>query len=186
MDTFENQLNIIPLPLKKEGMDAHYSDRPKNNPFATKKRVIRPTWAYSVFSSWKPLLVMATMTILAMFYPLMGHLLYTIVAGSFLWATYRILYIRSKKFEIDKEQIIYSRGIFNIDIDFLELYRVKDFKIRKSFGMRLIKAMKITLITSERDSTEFLMSGIKSSNITFQLRELVEWNRSKKNVYEVD
>ena len=104
----------------------------------------------------------------------------------FLIYFYKALYIKTTKYEISAQQIKHTRGVFSIKTDYLELYRVKDFGEHRSFLMRLLAVMKVTLITSDKSDPIFEMNGIPKSNITKVLRELVETNRVKKRVFEID
>lgn len=99
---------------------------------------------------------------------------------------YRVLYIRTSLYLISAEQIKYQRGIFNLEIDFIELYRIKDFKVKKPFLLRLISAMEIDLETSDKSHPLFRLSGIKSTNLIHIIRDRVEENRLNKRVFEVD
>lgn len=99
---------------------------------------------------------------------------------------YKVAYILSNKYKISDEQIEHIRGVFSIDSDFIELYRVKDLSVRKPFLIRLLTAMHVTLITSDKSHPLFHMVAIPSTNIHEVLRELVEMNRERKGVYEID
>lgn len=99
---------------------------------------------------------------------------------------YQYLYIRSISYTIDKDQILFVRGIFTIKTDYFELYRVKDYVLVRSFLMRFIKAMTLTLVTSDKTHPEFSLVGIPKSNIDITIRERVEKVRETKRVFEVD
>ncbi|MDB9836022.1 PH domain-containing protein [Flavobacteriaceae bacterium] len=100
--------------------------------------------------------------------------------------SYRVLYIKTTQYLITKEQIHYRRGIFNLEIDYIELYRVKDFKIRKPFFLRLISGMEVILDTSDKSHPLIRIQGIKTSNLTDTIRDRVEENRMNKRVFEVN
>ena len=99
---------------------------------------------------------------------------------------YRVLYIKTSLYSISAEQIKYQRGIFSLEIDFIELYRVKDFKVKKPFLLRLISAMEIDLETSDKSHPLIRLSGIKSNNLVDIIRDRVEENRLNKRVFEVN
>ena len=99
---------------------------------------------------------------------------------------YRVLYIKTSIYSISAEQIKYQRGIFSLEIDFIELYRVKDFKVKKPFLLRLISAMEIDLETSDKSHPLIRLSGIKSNNLVDIIRDRVEENRLNKRVFEVN
>jgi uncharacterized membrane protein YdbT with pleckstrin-like domain len=99
---------------------------------------------------------------------------------------YRVLLIRSNVFNVSKEQIVHENGLFSKNVEFLEMYRIKDYNISKPFFMRLIGTMVVTLTTSERPNKIFTMKGVPSSQFVYSLRNLVELQRKNKRVYEVD
>ena len=61
---------------------------------------------------------------------------------------YKFFYLKSISYKITEEQVIYLRGVFTITTDNIELYRVKDFTVKRTFLMRIINAMNFSLITS--------------------------------------
>ena len=99
---------------------------------------------------------------------------------------YRVIYIKTSQYLITAEQIQYRRGIFSIEIDYIELYRIKDFKIRKPFLMRLISAMEVLLETSDKSHPLIQINGIESTDLVDIIRGRVEENRMNKRVFEVD
>lgn len=99
---------------------------------------------------------------------------------------YKVMYIKTSQYLISAEQIQYRRGIFSLEIDYIELYRVKDFKIRKPFLMRLISAMEILLETSDKTHPLIQICGVESNNLVDIIRGRVEANRMNKRVFEVD
>jgi uncharacterized membrane protein YdbT with pleckstrin-like domain len=99
---------------------------------------------------------------------------------------YQYLFIRSIYYKIDYDQIIYIRGIFSIKTDYIELYRVKDYILIRSFLMRFIKAMTLTLNTSDKSHPEFKLVGIPKSDIDILIRQRVEAMRATKGVFEID
>lgn len=103
-----------------------------------------------------------------------------------LMCIYKFLYIKSMTYKITREQIVYTRGVFTITTDNIELYRVKDFTVKRPFLMRIIKAMNFSLITSDKTHPILDMVGIPKSNIDQVVRKLVEEQRRIKGVREFD
>lgn len=152
-----------------------------------KSRVIRPTFLYALIAPvFRLLWVLPVLFIIIMSPPEFDILTVPLIGVVFLAYAYKVLLIRSRKYIISKEQVIYKRGIFSIATDYLELYRVKDYKEYRPFFMRLISTMKVTLFTSDRSKRYLKMEGIPNSPVVAKLRELVELNRGLKRVYEVD
>ncbi len=92
------------------------------------------------------------------------------------------MYLRSIVYTITEEQIIFKRGIFTINIDYIELYRVLDFNETRPFLMRFIGAMNFSMETSDKSHPTFTLTGIPKSNVDTLIRNLVEKNRKTKRV----
>ena len=96
---------------------------------------------------------------------------------------YAFLIRRSESFTVTKEQVIHKKGIFSTQTEFLEMYRILDFKMKKPFLMRPLGAIIVILTTSVKNKRIVTLKGIPNSDIAFKLRDLVELQRKKKNVY---
>jgi uncharacterized membrane protein YdbT with pleckstrin-like domain len=99
---------------------------------------------------------------------------------------YRMLYWRLVRYEISPEQIKYTRGVLQRKIDFLEMYRIKDFDQRQSLIMNMLGIMHIRLMTSDISHPMLEIKGIPKSNIAEVLRELIEQSRKENRVYAID
>jgi len=164
--------------------------------------VIRPVFLYAIIKPIVPLLMVFGLLFALYFvaeyflsldiapfeFQLASLLPYAIgiVILSLLYYIYRVAFILSHKFKITNEQIEYVRGVFSINSDFVELYRVKDLMIKRPFIMRLLTAQNLSLVTSDKSHPMLHMLAIPTSNIHEVLRELVELNRNNKGVYEID
>lgn len=54
-----------------------------------------------------------------------------------LYLLYRFIYLRRTEYLISSEQIIYRHGVFSRSCDYMELYRVVDFREHRSFLQQL-------------------------------------------------
>lgn len=99
---------------------------------------------------------------------------------------YKVILIKSYKYKLTDDRLDYTRGVFSLKKDYLELYRVKDYAESRPFLLRVIKGMVITLITSDRSHETLVISGIPKSNLIDIIRHYVELNRKLKGVYEID
>jgi len=111
---------------------------------------------------------------------------YPISVILFLIYVYKVFFISTTVYEITTEQLRYTRGVFNIKTDYIELYRVLDFQIDRPLLMRMISVMKITLETSDKSHPRFQLVGIPKSNILDVIRQLVEQNRKSKRVHVIE
>lgn len=100
---------------------------------------------------------------------------------------YRVAYLCSIKYSFENEHIEISKGIFSIQNDYVQYYRIKDLKRYRSFFSRIIGTMDITLITSDKFNRSIFMNGIRNNKgFPNQLRETIERERANKRVYEID
>jgi uncharacterized membrane protein YdbT with pleckstrin-like domain len=150
----------------------------------TKTIVLRPTWSFAIWSNFKYFLLLLVVLNLAFIFK--KNYLFLLGLIPILIALYKIAYWRNVEYEVSKTQVIYKRGVLGRKVDYLELYRVKDFEQRQSLFMRMINIMDLKLITSDKNNPVLLFKGIPYSNMAVVIRELVERARVTGRVFEVD
>lgn len=103
-----------------------------------------------------------------------------------LYLTYGLVYLWRSVFYITGEQIIYERGVFTRRSDFIELYRIIDFKEQRSFLQQLLGLKTVVVYSGDRTTPQLPMSGVKYrvGLVTF-IRERVEYNKQRKGIYEI-
>ena len=99
---------------------------------------------------------------------------------------YGLIYYKLLKYELFKDCLIVKEGVFTNRINFLELYRVKDYSVYQSFFMKLFSMMSIQLITSDKSTPILNINGIPKSEVFNLIREYVEEQRIIKGVREFD
>jgi membrane protein YdbS with pleckstrin-like domain len=99
---------------------------------------------------------------------------------------YGLIYYKLLKYELFKDCLIVKEGVFTNRINFLELYRVKDYSVYQSFFMKLFNMMSIQLITSDKSTPILNINGIPKSEVFNLIREYVEEQRIIKGVREFD
>jgi uncharacterized membrane protein YdbT with pleckstrin-like domain len=108
-----------------------------------------------------------------------------IVAGANLG--YHMLRIRCIHYEITSEELRYYSGILRRKHEFIELYRLKDYRIDRPLIYRLFGLGNLTVYTSDKTTPVFKMEAIANPKKIYKtLRDLVEQNRREKHVFEVD
>ncbi len=104
-----------------------------------------------------------------------------------LFALWNFLVIRSQIYELSCERLRITRGVFNLHIDEIELYRVKDSVVLRPWWMRLTGLASISLETSDRSLPQLVIPGVPDGwNLREVLRKQVEIQRDKKRVREMD
>jgi len=155
----------------------------------TSKLVVKPKSLYALFYPFKyivvNLILLVAMAFLKPYIPFEYINYIIIICSSILLLAYLLqyLFIRSIKYTITDQQIIFTRGIFTITTDFIELYRVVDFKIVRSFLLRFIGGMSYQLDTLDKSHPTFTFKGIPKSNIDKLVRNVVEKQRKKSRVF---
>lgn len=103
-----------------------------------------------------------------------------------LYLIYNFIYLWRCVFYITDEQIIYKRGVFTRRSDFIELYRIVDFKENCSFLQQLSGLKTVVIYSGDRTTPELPIWGVnhRVGLVTF-IRERVEYNKQKKGIYEI-
>ena len=104
-----------------------------------------------------------------------------------LYLIWKYLVVRMEMFELTNERLRITRGVINQKIDEIELYRVKDSVMIRSWWMRLTGLSSIQLETSDRTMPQLVIPAIKGgTEMRELLRKQVELQRDKKRVREMD
>jgi uncharacterized membrane protein YdbT with pleckstrin-like domain len=95
--------------------------------------------------------------------------------------------VRTQTFELTTQRLRVTSGIINQTIDEIELYRVKDSILIRTWWMRLTGLASIHLETSDRSMNSLILPAIPSGiEVREQLRAQVELQRDRKRVREMD
>lgn len=129
------------------------------------------------------MLAAAAILIGSLFFPLAAIALALPVC----YIVWRYLIVRTQVFELTSERVRITRGVINQRIDEIELYRVKDSQMVRSWWMRLTGLASIVMETSDRTLPHLVIPAIQGGE---QVRELlrrhVEIQRDRKRVREMD
>lgn len=101
--------------------------------------------------------------------------------------SWRWLVVFCTKYELTTERIRFYRGVFNRKVDETELYRVRDYSIRKPFYLLPFGLGTLRVDTQDIRQATFLISGIKNTeHVLSLLRRQVEHVRKIKDVRDID
>jgi len=116
----------------------------------------------------------------------MGNILLWASMSVAVCLVYRFLYLRSMRFVITGEQFIYEHGVFRRTRDFLELYRIVDFREESSFLQQLLCLKTVQIYSGDRSTPRLDMVGmdIRENLIPF-IRERVGASRKRNGIYEI-
>ncbi|MBX2813191.1 MAG: PH domain-containing protein [Myxococcales bacterium] len=99
----------------------------------------------------------------------------------------KFLIVRTKEYVLTSQRFVVSEGIFNRNTEEVELYRVRDWSIRKPFWLRIFNCGHVILLSSDASAPELQIAGISSpEKFRESLREQVEAARAKHRVRNVE
>jgi len=100
---------------------------------------------------------------------------------------YQILRVYCIRYEIDSEELKYYSGVFRRKHEYIENYRIKDYRIERPLIYRMFGLGNLTIYTSDKTTPVFHLYAIREPEEKYKiLRGLVELNRREKHVFEVD
>jgi uncharacterized membrane protein YdbT with pleckstrin-like domain len=100
---------------------------------------------------------------------------------------YQILRVYCIRYEVHAEELRYYSGIFRRRHEFIENYRIKDYKVERPLIYRLFGMGNLIIYTSDKTTPVFRLDAIRDpEEKQIILRGLVELNRREKHVFEVD
>jgi len=103
------------------------------------------------------------------------------------WAVWVFIETKSIRHELTTERIRMSRGVFNQQLDDVELYRVKDTSMERPFWYRVFGLSSLIIETSDRSQPRIEIKAVHNGDdLRETLRKQVEFWRDKKRVREVD
>lgn len=99
---------------------------------------------------------------------------------------YRFIYLRGMRFIITDEQFIYEHGVFRRTRDFMELYRIVDFREESSFSQQIFGLKTIQIYSGDRSTPRLDMVGMDmSADLIHFIRERVGASRKRNGIYEI-
>ena len=100
---------------------------------------------------------------------------------------YQVLRVYCIRYEIDSEELRRYSGIFRRKHEYVELYRVKDYRVEKPLIYRMFGLGNLIIYTSDKTTPIFRLDAIRDPEEKYKiLRGLVEISRREKHVFEVD
>ena len=100
---------------------------------------------------------------------------------------YQVLRVYCIRYEITAEELRHYSGIFRRKHEFIENYRIKDYRIERPLIYRMFGLGNLIIYTSDKTTFIFRMDAIRDPEEKYKiLRGLVELSRREKHVFEVD
>lgn len=99
---------------------------------------------------------------------------------------YRWAYLRTTMFIFSEEQLVVKTGVLARSHEFTELYRVVDYRERRTMGQRMMGLKTVVLHSGDRLSPVIEIPGVpEKEDLVAIVRQRVETNKKKRGVYEI-
>lgn len=82
---------------------------------------------------------------------------------------YEALKLKSTSYLITKDRLEFERGVFNQEVDNLDLFRITDINLSRSLLDRILGVGTVTLLSSDTTHDEFKFEKIKESRMVFDI-----------------
>jgi uncharacterized protein (UPF0210 family) len=94
--------------------------------------------------------------------------------------------MRSIKWVVTEEQIIFIKGVLNKQTNYIELYRVFDYKEKQTLSDQIISTKKIIIFSGDKSNPILEIFGVhQNQDIVSVIRDRVEINKQIKRIYEI-
>ena len=109
-----------------------------------------------------------------------------LLAFVFLVCLTRYVMLVTQKWVIDDDTLCRVKGVFARHTDYIELYRIVDYKESQSLLQRLMGIKTITVFSTDRSDAMVDMRGVSvDEDVVGQLRDKVEKCKNDKRIYEI-
>ncbi len=103
-----------------------------------------------------------------------------------LMLVYRLIYLKRIRYRIGSEQLTAEHGVFQRSIGYIELYRVVDFHEHQTLLQQIFGLKTVTILSMDRTTPKLDLTGLpKRTDIVELIRERVEFNKQRKEIYEI-
>lgn len=149
--------------------------------------ILRPHWAQYIISQGFMFLLTVILLLLAGCDELRLRIPLLIISSiTTLMMLYGCLFISTLKFVVTAEQLIVEHGVFHRSNDYIELYRVVDFREHRDIMEQLFGLKTISIFGGDRTNPQLDIYGIRESlDLVAIIRERVEYNKQRKGIYEI-
>lgn len=99
---------------------------------------------------------------------------------------YRFWFFTTVEWTVNGEKIRYTRGIFNRSTDFLELYRVIDYREQQGLIQQILDIKTLIIYSGDKSHGILCIYGLaEDNNIVEFIRNSVEYQKKQKKIYEI-
>ena len=150
------------------------------------KQILKVSYIYGLYQQIRYIILIFITLALSYYLKEYFNIIILLSGVILLRIIYGIIYYKLIRIEIYKDHLSLKEGVFTSSVNFIELYRVKDYSSYQSFFMKVFGIMNVTLYTSDKTTPILKLKGISKSNIIDVIRLKVENQRILKGVREFD
>lgn len=117
---------------------------------------------------------------------MMGIAMGTLAAFILIFLVLRYVMLVNVKWLVEEETLCRIKGIFSKQTDYIEMYRITDYKENQSFLQRIMGVKTVTLYSTDRSDEVTDIPGVPADmNLIGIIRDNVEKCRKEKRIYEI-
>lgn len=117
---------------------------------------------------------------------MMGITMGSLAAFILIFLVLRYVMLVNVKWLVEEETLCRIKGIFSKQTDYIEMYRITDYKENQSFLQRIMGVKTVTVYSTDRSDEVTDIPGVPADvNLIGILRENVEKCRKEKRIYEI-
>ena len=150
------------------------------------KQILKVSYIYGLYQQIRYIILIFITLALSYYLKEYFNIIILLSGVILLRIIYGIIYYKLIRIEIYEDRLSLKEGVFTSSVNFIELYRVKDYSSYQSFFMKVFGIMNATLYTSDKTTPILKLKGIPKSNIIDVIRLKVENQRKLKGVREFD
>ena len=164
-----------------------YGNNIGDNPVIFETVTLRPHWFQFVINEFMWIAVWAASFIIGLWAEFEYHeyLGYVWLLTTF-YLVFKMLYLARIEYVVTTDQLIFLSGVVSHTTDYVELYRVIDYKQHQSAIQQIVGLKTVTIFSGDMNNPKAELIGIKESeDIVSGIRSRVEYNKQIKGVYEI-
>ena len=99
---------------------------------------------------------------------------------------FQMIYLARMKYIVTDDQIIFLHGVISHSTDYMELYRVIDYKQHRSLMQQLTGLKTVVIFSGDRNTPVMQLIGMREKDdVVREIRRRVEYNKEVKHIYEI-
>ena len=164
------------------------------NQFVTFKTLsLRPHWIQYIINEFIIIILTVILFILSQYGGAIwgrGHFTYYEYmiwpcGAMVLYLTCKFIYMFRMVYVITPEQIILLKGVLSYSTDYVELYRVVDYKQYRTFWQQVFGLKDVIIYSGDRNNPKVIMTGVRENvDVVSEIRMRVEFNKKRRGIYE--